>query len=107
MTSKDDVLQNLSEYRQQKQQESMNGYETDKEDDVVARMKVMLQPVKYKGEIYYKYQGGNYKADEMLLKRIIREDPRTRTIKQVDEVYKRLMIDLIEQERGQAVSYCV
>lgn len=102
MTSKDDVLQNLSEHRQQKQQESMNGYETDKEDDVVARMKVMLQPVKYKGEIYYKYQGSNYKADEMLLKRIIREDPRTRTIKQVDEVYKRLMIDLIEQERGQA-----
>ena len=35
-------------------------------------------------------------------KRIIREDPRTRTIKQVDEVYKRLMIDLIEQERGQS-----
>lgn len=102
MTSRDDVLQNLSEYRQQKQQESMNGYETDKEDDVVARMKAMLQPVKYKGEIYYKYQGTNYKADEMLLKRIIREDPRTRTIKQVDEVYKRLMIDLIEQERGQA-----
>lgn len=102
MTSRDDVLQNLSEHRQQKQQESMNGYETDKEDDVVARMKAMLQPVKYKGEIYYKYQGSNYKADEMLLKRIIREDPRTRTIKQVDEVYKRLMIDLIEQERGQA-----
>lgn len=102
MTSRDDVLQNLSEYRQQKQQESMNGYETDKEDDVVARMKAMLQPVKYKGEIYYKYQGTNYKADEMLLKRIIREDPRTRTIKQVDEVYKRLMIDLIEQERGQS-----
>ncbi|MDK9844508.1 phage/plasmid primase, P4 family [Staphylococcus equorum] len=102
MTSRDDVLQNLSEHRQQKQQENMNGYETDKEDDVVARMKAMLQPIKYKGEIYYKYKGGNYKADEMLLKRIIREDPRTRTIKQVDEVYKRLMIDLIEQERGQA-----
>ena len=102
MTSRDDVLQNLSEYRQQKQQESMNGYETDKEDDVVARMKAMLQPIKYKGEIYYKHQGSNYKADEMLLKRIIREDPRTRTIKQVDEVYKRLMIDLIEQERGQS-----
>lgn len=92
----------FSEYREQKKQESMNGYETDKEDDVVARMKAMLQPVKYKGEIYYKYQGTNYKADEMLLKRIIREDPRTRTIKQVDEVYKRLMIDLIEQERGQS-----
>lgn len=102
MTSRDDVLQNLSEYRQQKYQESMNGYETDKEDDVVARMKAMLQPVKYKGEIYYKHQGSNYKADEMLLKRIIREDPRTRSIKQVDEVYKRLMIDLVEQERGQA-----
>lgn len=102
MTSRDDVLQNLSEHRQQKQQENMNGYETDKEDDVVARMKAMLQPIKYKGEIYYKHQGSNYKADEMLLKRIIREDPRTRTIKQVDEVYKRLMIDLIEQERGQA-----
>lgn len=102
MTSRDDVLQNLSKYRQQKQQESMNGYETDKEDDVVARMKAMLQPIKYKGEIYYKHQGSNYKADEMLLKRIIREDPRTRTIKQVDEVYKRLMIDLIEQERGQS-----
>lgn len=102
MTSRDDVLQNLSEYRQQKHQESMNGYETDKEDDVVARMKAMLQPIKYKGEIYYKHQGSNYKADEMLLKRIIREDPRTRTIKQVDEVYKRLMIDLIEQERGQS-----
>ncbi|MFQ3845441.1 phage/plasmid primase, P4 family [Staphylococcus pseudoxylosus] len=102
MISRDDVLQNLSEYRQQKYQESMNGYETDKEDDVVARMKAMLQPVKYKGEIYYKHQGSNYKADEMLLKRIIREDPRTRSIKQVDEVYKRLMIDLVEQERGQA-----
>lgn len=102
MTSRDDVLQNLSEYREQKYQESMNGYETDKEDDVVARMKAMLQPVKYKGEIYYKHQGSNYKADEMLLKRIIREDPRTRSIKQVDEVYKRLMIDLVEQERGQA-----
>ncbi|MDK9857680.1 DNA primase family protein [Staphylococcus equorum] len=102
MTSRDDVLQNLSEHRQQKQQENMNGYETDKEDDVVARMKAMLQPIKYKGEIYYKHQGSNYKADEMLLKRIIREDPRTRTIKQVDEVYKRLMIDLIEQERGQS-----
>lgn len=102
MISRDDILQNLSEYREQKKQESMNGYETDKEDDVVARMKAMLQPVKYKGEIYYKHQGSNYKADEMLLKRIIREDPRTRSIKQVDEVYKRLMIDLVEQERGQA-----
>ena len=35
------IFQNIDSKRQQ---ESMNGYETDKEDDVVARMKAMLQP---------------------------------------------------------------
>lgn len=98
----DDIITNMKEYRDKKLQENFAGFKGDKEDDVVAKMKSFLRPVKYKGEIYYKYDSKHYETDEMFLKRIIREDPRTRTTRQVNEVYERLKIDLIEQENGQS-----